>query len=59
MKKKFRKTTAVLLTTVMIVLMIPNGMISVSAAYNYLFPVNNGGSIAFGYGYSESYGGTH
>ena len=43
----------------MIVLMIPNGMISVSAAYNYLFPVNNGGSIAFGYGYSESYGGTH
>ena len=54
MKKKFRKTTAVLLTTVMIVLMIPNGMISVSAAYNYLFPVNNGGSIAFGYGYSES-----
>jgi len=42
-----------------IALMIPLSATSVSAAYNFLFPVNNGGVIAFGYGYSESYGGTH
>lgn len=59
MRKLFRKVTAILLTFVIIAVLIPFGAISVSAAYNYLFPVNNGGVIAFGYGYSESYGGTH
>lgn len=59
MKKSFRKTASVMLAIVMVVMIIPFGCISVNAAYNYLFPVNNGGAIAFGYGYSESYGGTH
>lgn len=59
MKNKFRKMTAVLLAIVMIAMMIPVGVVSVSAAYSYLFPVNNGGAIAYGYGYSASYGAWH
>lgn len=59
MKKTFRSFTAIMLAVAMMVLMIPIGMISASAAYNYLFPVNNGGAIAYGYGYSASYGAWH
>lgn len=59
MWKRFRKITAVLLAIMMITMVIPFGMISVNAAYNYLFPVNNGGAIAYGYGYSASYGTWH
>ena len=59
MRKRFRKMTAVVMTFAIIALMISLGATSVSAAYNYLFPVNNGGVIAFGYGYLESYGDTH
>jgi len=35
------------------------GVIPASAAYDYLFPVNNGGVIGYAYGYSESYGSFH
>ncbi len=35
------------------------GVLQVSAAYDYLFPVNNGGKIAYVYGYSAAYGSFH
>ena len=33
--------------------------LSVSAQYDYLFPVNNGGVIGYQYGYTEAYGSFH
>lgn len=48
-----KRVVAVVLIIVMFFSMCP---IISSAAYDYLFPVNNGGKIAYVYGYSSSYG---
>ena len=57
---KMRKVLSMLLATLMLLTMIPLGAVSVSAAtYDFLFPINNGGKIAYVYGYSASYGGNH
>lgn len=51
-----KKLIAVLVSVLLLGAMIPLGTVSVSAAYDFLFPVNNGGKIAYVYGYSASYG---
>ena len=56
---KFKRFVAGLLAVVMMVLMLPVMMPTVQAAYDYLFPVNNGGNIAYVYGYSDAYGAWH
>ncbi len=60
MKKKMKKAVSLLLTVVLVFsvfAIVP--MTTVSAAtYNCLFPVK-GGRIAYGYGYSASYGAWH
>ena len=48
-----KRVVAVVLIVVMFFSICP---IISSAAYDYLFPVNNGGKIAYVYGYSSSYG---
>lgn len=54
-----KKLLAILVSVLLLATMIPLGAVSVSAAYDFLFPVNNGGKIAYVYGYSASYGGEH
>lgn len=54
-----KKLLAILASVLLLATMIPMGAVSVSAAYDFLFPVNNGGKIAYVYGYSASYGGEH
>lgn len=56
MKHIKKRVLSLILVMVMLLSMLP---ISVSAAYDYLFPVNNGGAIAYYYGYSASYGSWH
>ena len=57
--KRLKKIIAVMLIIIIIDSMFSISIFSANAAYNYLFPVNNGGSIAYGYGYSASYGAWH
>lgn len=54
--KKIKRTIAIIMLLIIIVCMFP---IYSSAAYDYIFPVNNGGKIAYVYGNSASYGGWH
>ena len=51
-----KKWLAIVVSVLLLATMIPMGAVSVSAAYDFLFPVNNGGVIAYAYGYSASYG---
>ena len=57
MKKKI--LSILLMFTIMVVSTISAIGLDVYAAYDYLFPVNNGGKIAYIYGYSDAYGGWH
>ena len=50
-----RKMLAIIASVLLLATMIPLGAVSVSAAYEFLFPVNNGGVIAYAYGYSSAY----
>ena len=50
---------SILLVAVMLLSIVPLAGLKASAAYDYLFPVNNGGAIAYIYGYSDAYGGWH
>lgn len=57
---KLKKYISLALSVAMLMLYFPMTKINVNAStYDYLFPVNNGGNIAYVYGYSESYGGYH
>ena len=52
-----KKLLSLLLAFIMVISVFVVVPTSVSAAtYNYLFPVNNGGKIAYVYGYSSAYG---
>lgn len=58
MKKRLRRGIAVMLCIPMIFALCFVSIISASAAYSFLFPVENG-RIAYYYGYSASYGANH
>lgn len=56
---RFKRTFTLLVLLSLLITSSFVGVIPVSAAYDYLFPVNNGGKIAYKYGYSDSYGSFH
>ncbi len=58
MKTCFGRVVALIMSVVLLCAMLPMGIVQVSAASNYLFPVKDG-RLAYYYGYSASYGGTH
>ena len=56
---KFKRTFTLLLLLALLITSAFVGVLPVSAAYDYLFPVNNGGIIGYQYGYTEAYGSFH
>ncbi len=56
---KLKRILAFLMTLSLLITCSFVGTLGVEAAYDYLFPVNNGGVIGYVYGYSASYGSFH
>ena len=54
-----KRFVALLMTLSILIMSAFVGTLNAFAAYDYLFPVNNGGVIGYVYGYSESYGSFH
>ncbi len=60
MIRKAQKIFCLFVVAAIVISIVPYGNTNVKAAtYNYLFPVNNGGKIAYVYGNSAAYGGWH
>ena len=56
MKKALSFLLAFAMTVAVMLVIVPPVEVSAATTYEFLFPVNNGGSIAFLYGYTSAYG---